>query len=85
MTQVFKAVYQQQNVLFLVKAWFPSWFIIGLTKFSIKIQQTQLGTCEPNLFPMFYQVTQSKFDTNRSRGSLVMIGHSNKQTNRQTN
>ena len=49
MTQVFRAVYQQQNVLFPVNAWFPSWFILGLTKFPIKIQKTQLGTCEPNL------------------------------------
>jgi len=66
MTQVFKAVYQQQNVLFLVKAWFPS-FIIGLTKFSIKIQQTQLGTCEPNL-------KYSRCFTKLPNQNLIQIG-----------
>ena len=34
-------------------------------------------------FPWFSRVTTSKFEANRSRGSLVMIGHTNKQTVKQ--
>ena len=31
---------------------------------------------------MFYRITQSKFEANRSRDSLVMTGYTNKLTNR---
>ena len=35
-------------------------------------------------FPWVSRVSQSKFEANRSRGSWVMIGQPNKQTNTQT-
>ena len=34
-------------------------------------------------FPWFSQVPQSKFEANQSKGLWIMIGQTNKQTNRQ--
>ena len=46
--------------------------------FPIKWTHSNLKT-KLRTFPLFSRVPQSKFEANRSRGSFVMIGHTNKQ------
>jgi len=61
-----------------IQAWEPSF----LSVFPVKVKQLNLvGLIRLRTLSWFYQVPQSKFVANRSRGSWVMIGHPNRQTN----
>jgi len=43
---------------------------------------TKVNPLNIRAFPWFNRVSQSKFEENQSTGSWVMIGYTNKQTNR---
>ena len=55
-----------------------SYFSLLKSNRSIKNPKTKLIT-----FPWISRVTQSKFEANRSRDSLVMIGQTNRQKDEQ--
>ena len=61
--------------------------VYKLSFFPTKVNLINLEfvNCRLRTFPLFYRVIQSKFETKRFKGLLVIVGHANKQTDRETN